>query len=129
MQGLRNMLLQEEKYLEEILDKAKQGLAAVPDGYLRISKDKEKLRYYHCTNDRYGIYISKKNVELPIRLAQKSYDMSIVKKVEKRLCQIKKITKDYSDDEIEQLYTSLHNERQLLVTPIEPTWNQTITKW
>ena len=129
MQGLRNMLLQEEKYLEEILDKAKQGLAAVPDGYLRISKDKAKLRYYHCTNDRYGIYISKKNVELPIRLAQKSYDMSVVKKVEKRLCQIKKITKDYSDDEIEQLYTSLHNERQLLVTPIEPTWKQTVTKW
>ena len=98
MQGLRNMILQEEKYLEEILDKAKQGLAAVPDGYLRISKDKEKLRYYHCTNDRYGIYISKKNVELPIRLAQKSYDMSVVKKVENRLRQIKKITKDYSQN-------------------------------
>ena len=129
MQGLRNMLLQEEKYLEEILDKAKQGLAAVPDGYLRISKDKAKLRYYHCTNDRYGIYISKKNVELPIRLAQKSYDMSVVKKVQNRLRQIKKITKDYSDDEIEQLYTSLNNERQFLVKPIEPTWKQTVTKW
>ena len=53
----------------------------------------------------------------------------MLKKVETRLKQIKKILQDYTDDEIERIYTSMHKERQLLVTPIEPTWNQLLMKW
>ena len=55
--------------------------------------------------------------------------MTVAKKAEKRLNQIKKIIKDYSDNEIEDVFTNLHKERQSLVTPIEPTWNQIVTKW
>ena len=40
MQGLRHMLLQEQRHLQEIADKAQTGLTAVPEGHLRISKDK-----------------------------------------------------------------------------------------
>ena len=36
---------------------------------------------------------------------------------------------DYKDDEMEQLYTSLHEERQTLITPVEPAWNQIVEKW
>ena len=129
MQGLRKMLIEEEKHLEKILNVAKLDLSNVPDGHLRISKDKNKLRYYHCYNDRNGIYIPKDNTQLPKQLAQKSYQISVVKKVEERLKQIRKIIKDYSDDEIEKIYTSMHKERQALVTPVEPTWNQTISEW
>ena len=129
MQGLRKMLIEEERHLEKILNVAKLDLSNVPDGHLRISKDKNKLRYYHCYNDRNGIYIPKDNTQLPKQLAQKSYQISVVKKVEERLKQIRKIIKDYSDDEIEKIYTSMHKERQALVTPVEPTWNQTISEW
>ena len=55
--------------------------------------------------------------------------MSVIKKAEARLKQIKKITKDYSDDEIEKLNTSLHADRQALVTPVEPTWKQLLDEW
>ena len=34
-----------------------------------------------------------------------------------------------SNDEIEKIYTSMNKARQLLVTPIEPTWDQLLTKW
>lgn len=67
--------------------------------------------------------------ELPKRLAQKGYNKAVVKKGEARLKQIKRITKNYSDDEIEKIYTSMNKARQLLVTPIEPTWDQLLTKW
>lgn len=129
MQGLRDMLLKEQIYLEKIIEKAKMGLVEVPEGHLRISKDKNKPRYYQCIDDNKGRYISKKDIELPGQLAQKTYNMSVLKKAEIRLKQIKKITPNYSDNEIEELYTSLHKERQALVTPVEPTWNQLITKW
>ena len=129
MQGLRKMLIEEEKHLEKILNVAKLDLSNVPDGHLRISKDKNKLRYYHCYNDRNGIYIPKDNTQLPKQLAQKSYQISVVKKVEERLKQIRKIIKDYSDDEIEELFTSLHVDRQALVEPVEPTWEQLLDAW
>lgn len=42
MRGLKQMFLQEQKYLENIVNKAKAGLSTAPDWYLRISKDKKK---------------------------------------------------------------------------------------
>ena len=44
-------------------------------------------------------YIPKAEMELARLLAQKNYNESVVKKAEARLKQIKKITKNYSDDE------------------------------
>lgn len=129
MRDLKHMLLQEQKYLENIVKKAKTGLSTAPEGHLRISRDKNKIRYYHCTEDNGGIYIPKSDKYLPQKLAQKTYNMSVIKKAEARLKQIKKITKDYSDDEIEKLYTSLHADRQALVTPVEPTWKQLLDEW
>ncbi|WP_342982346.1 hypothetical protein [Ruminococcus sp. 2227st1_E6_2227SCRN_220401] len=129
MQGLKHMLLQEQKHLEDIVYKAKTGLSAAPEGHLRISKDKNKIRYYHCKGDSNGIYIPKSDKKLPQKLAQKTYNLSVIKKAESRLKQIKKITKDYSDDEIESLFTSLHTNRQGLVTPVEPTWKQLLDAW
>ena len=129
MIGLQQMLLQEQKYLENIVNKAKTGLSTAPDGHLRISKDKNKIRYYHCTEDNGEIYIPKSDKHLPQKLAQKTYNLSVMKKAEARLQQIKKITKDYSDDEIEVLFTSLHADRQSLVTPVEPTWKQLLEEW
>ena len=129
MQGLRNMLLQEQKHLQEIADKARRGLSVETEGHLRISNDKNKPRYYQCIDNNNEIYIPRSNKEIPKLLAQSTYNRTVLKKVETRLKQIKKILQDYTDDEIERIYTSMHKERQLLVTPIEPTWNQLLMKW
>ena len=129
MQGLKSMLLKEQQYLETICSKAEEELKSSPDGCLRVSKDKHKTRYYHCTTNRNGTYISSNDMELVRQLAQKKYNQSILKKAEIRLKQVKKITRDYSDDEIEQIYDKLHKERQLLVMPIEPTWEQKLAQW
>lgn len=129
MRGLKHMLLQEQKYLENIVEKAKTGLASAPDGHLRISKDKNKIRYYHCTEDNSGIYIPKSDKDLPTKLAQKTYNLSVAKKAESRLKQIRKITRDYSDDEIEELFTSLHADRQALITPVVPTSKHLLGEW
>lgn len=123
------MLLQEQRHLQEIADKAQTGLTAVPEGHLRISKDKNKPRYYQCIDDNNGIYIPRSNKELPKLLAQKTYNRIVVKKAETRLKQMEKILQDYTDDEIEKIYTSMHKERKSLVTPIEPTWDELLTKW
>ena len=59
MQGLKKLLLKEQKELEMICSKVENELKSVPKGNLRISKDKNKIRYYHCVEDNEGTYISK----------------------------------------------------------------------
>ena len=126
MQGLKEMLVEEQKYLEKIADAARKSLLILPEGRLRISKSKYNHRYYQCMEGGNEIYISRTEKELPKQLAQKDYNKAVIKKVETRLKQIQKIMQDYSDDEIEKIYTSMHKERQALVTPVEATWNQRI---
>lgn len=65
MQGLKKLLLKEQKKLEMICSKVENELKSVPEGNLRISKDKNKVRYYHCVEDNEGTYISKIDSELP----------------------------------------------------------------
>ena len=52
MKGLRGMLLQEQKRLEKIVNNVSVSLITAPEGYLRISKDKNYVRYYHCTDNK-----------------------------------------------------------------------------
>lgn len=65
MKGLKKLLLKEQKELEMICSKVENELKSVPKGNLRISKDKNKIRYYHCVEDNEGTYISKIDSELP----------------------------------------------------------------
>ena len=67
MQGLRNMLLQEQKHLQEIADKARMGMSVEPEGHLRISRDKNKPRYYQCIDGNNEIYKLATDVDLKHR--------------------------------------------------------------
>ena len=52
-----------------------------------------------------------------------------MKLVKARLAQIKRITKDYSEDEIEQIYLRESDKRKNLICPAEPTWEQQLENW
>jgi len=127
--GLKEQLLQEQKRLQSIIAKAKEKDIAAPEGRLRISVDHGVARYYQCIDDRCGEYISRENIQLPRQLAQKAYNDTVFKTAEKRAKHIARCLKDYNDDEIEQLFTSLHPERQKLVIPVEPTFSQLQERW
>lgn len=131
MVSLRERLLQEQHRLEKILQKTTEQLKDIPQGTLRLSSSKKWVQYYHCTpgEGKKGEYIPKINQKLICGLAQKSYDEKILKLAEKRLSQIKKITKDYEDEEIEKIFLSEHRERRKLIQPVEPTWEQRLEAW
>ena len=129
MYGLREMLLQEQKHLQGIIANTREKDIATPEGRLRISVDHGVPRYYQCVDDRYGEYIPRDNVQLPRQLAQKAYNDAVLKTAEARAKHIARCLKDYNDDEIEQLFTLLHPERQKLITPIVPTFSQLQEQW
>ena len=122
MKGLKKLLLEEQFRLENIIKQAKIRLETTPQGRLRLSKSHNHVQYYYSKEEnKSGNYISKDNSALAQQLAQKSYDEKILKLAEKRLSQIRKITKDYADDELEKIYLKEHIERQKLIEPVEPT--------
>jgi hypothetical protein len=130
MKGLRHLLLEEQFRLENIIRETKPRLENAPVGRLRLSKSHNHVQYYCCTEERKsGEYLSKENQTLIQQLAQKSYDEKILRLAEKRILQIKKLVHDYVDDELEKIYLEEHLERQKLIIPVEPTWEQRLNEW
>lgn len=130
MNGLRSLLLKEQFRLETIIKATKTRLEKAPKGRLRLSKSHNHVQYYWCVDDnKSGDYIPKENRILAQQLAQKTYDERVLQLAEKRFSQIKKIVKDYTDDELDNIYHKEHSERQKLIEPVEPTWEQRINEW
>lgn len=131
MANLREMLLQEQQRLERILEKTSLQLKEVPRGTLQLPRTKGCVQYYHCILDgkKSKKYISKEDKELIRKLAQKTYDEKVFRLAEKRLLQIRRILKDYDENEIEKIFLQEHRERQKLIRPAEPTWEQQLNSW
>lgn len=130
MKGLKKLLLAEQARLERIILVTKERLQTAPEGNLRLSKCQNYLQYYHCTDKKKkGTYIRKENMDFIQKLAQKSYDEQVLRLAQKRFSQVKRMMKDYDDDEITNLYYKEHIERQKLVQPVEPTWEQRVQEW
>ena len=93
MKGLKDMLLCEQRRLEDILEKTTKEMEKdVPPGSLRISVNKKWVQFYQgMPGDKTkGTYIPKENQKLICRLAQKSYNEKIIRLASKRLAQIKR---------------------------------------
>ena len=48
---------------------------------------------------------------------------------ENTLSKIKRILKENEDDKIESIFMSEHPEKQKLITPVEPTYQQKLVRW
>ena len=131
METLKEMLLKEQKRMERIVEKTKVRLKDAPQGTLRLSSCRKNIQYYHCLDGekRNGTYIPKEQMGRIRSLAQKSYDEKIIRSARRRLAQISKLIKDYDEDEIENIYLKEHVERQKLIDPVEPTWEQQLKAW
>jgi hypothetical protein len=130
MKGLRNLLLEEQFRLENIIKETKTRLGQAPEGRLRLLKSHNQVQYYCCTEEnKSGNYIPKEKIYLAKGLAQKSYDEKVLQLANVRLAQIKKLTRDYTDDELEKIYLKEHIERKKLIKPVELTWEQQLEAW
>lgn len=134
MKGLKKKLLEEQQRLENVIGTAKEQLQSAPEGMLRLSKTKKYPQYYHCTEvnrkkSKNGRYLRKNEMELVRQLAQKEYDEKVLRLAQKRLVQIEKLVKDYSDEEIEEIYLKEHPERKKFICPIAQPWEEKLQRW
>ncbi|SDA69896.1 hypothetical protein SAMN02910368_02124 [Lachnospiraceae bacterium G11] len=134
MEGLKRMLEEEQKRLAKIRKEVEKELKHVPDGTLRVTRSNKVIQYMHCTpeNERsrtHGKYIKKSELNLAAELARKEYNLKLQKLVNRRLSQIEKLNKEYSDDETADVYRNLNLGRKKLILPIEELWEQRYEEW
>lgn len=131
MERIRKILEARRQNLSHIKNQKEKALSNVPHGNLRICNNKGRIQYYHRTNpkDFNGVYLREQDKEVARQLAQKDYDQKVFTEVEKELIATERYLKATKSLDLKQIYETLHQERQKLVTPIWLPDNEFIKAW
>ena len=119
--------------------KKKTQTETPPPGHLRIAQVSKKPQYYHCTkeNPEKGKFIPRSQEELAHQLAQKDYDVKIIKLLEKEVLATERYISQISAvlhcaeriNKIELLYTKMCPARQFLVSPVTLSDQEYAATW
>lgn len=116
----------------EYYGKAKKYLDKAPMGRLSLHRKNGHVYYYQKVVDITGKqkkrYLNKKEQTLICALAQKSYYEKIVQHVEEKMSLLELLLQSYEND-IDDIYEELSEEKRNLVTPIKQTFKQKIEAW
>ena len=117
--------------LSKLIETKRRHLQKAPKGYLKIKPIRGSTRYYHVITGEadQGIYINKKNLELAKQLAQKSYDLKVLKAAELELQAWNLLASHFPETTVEEIYETLSPARQKLVTPVKLTDDQYRKQW
>jgi len=130
MLKIKGELKARENYLLYLKDKLQEEMRSMPKGSLHICGRANKVRYYHkLESKRTTRYLNKGEMELAKRLAQKDYNIRVLKAIEKELKEIKCIANLNTFKRIEDVYSDLHKARQDMIVPIIETDEQFVKHW
>ena len=120
--------------LKHTLEKIEKYLSNAPEGGLKIQNRCGKTYYYHqYKNIETGlyvkIYIDRKNEQLARRLAQKGYYAKVKPLIEKELQALETFAQAKNDEEIDNVYDMLKQERKQLVVLIRISVNEKLRIW
>ncbi len=118
-------------YLTQLIASKEAALQTAPEGSLRYTHNNQQICFYRRTSDRNsnGTYIRKENKSLAAALAQKDYDLKIIKAAQKELDQISKLLRYANSKKSEDIYEPLSLPRRQLITPISPSDEEFLAAW
>ena len=120
--------------MRHTLEKIEKYLSHAPEGSLKIQNRCGKTYYYHqYKNTETGLYIKayidRKNEQFARRLAQKGYYAKVKPLIEKKLQALETFAQADNDEEIDNVYDMLIQERKMLVVPIRISVNEKLRIW
>ncbi len=128
-------LEQERDDLVKLMPKLEKGISKAPEGSLVTLRARGRYpQYYHyMEGDREkgknGRYLSKKEWKLVQRLAQKHYEMDVLECVQEKIKAIESFLKQYQENDVEEIYKKLPEERKALVHPVIETEENIVSTW
>lgn len=100
MKGLRELLEKEYCRLEKIERQIKLNNGEYPDGRLKVSNSHNYMQYYHITKEndvRIKRYLRKSEFDLVQKLAQKEYEIKVLRLVQKWIA-VEYVEKSFASD-------------------------------
>lgn len=131
MKTIENTLYEEMKQLEKLVEEAKNRLRAAPKGHLRIVKKRDGVEYYYKGEGvkSNGRYMKKDEKQFARRIAQRDYDVSVIKNAVERIKAIEKFLKIYEKTCLKQLYKKTNLYRRELITAKIISDDEFIKQW
>lgn len=129
----RTQIARRKAWLASVISKKGKALVKAPDGYLRITTNRGNTQYYQVLpgNRKRGtsVYLSKNDLRLAARLAQKTYDKKVLSAAEQELKAWNMLAAFFPEHTVEEVYATLSPARQSLVAPVIETDEEFRAKW
>ena len=121
-----------EKTLEKLISMKKEALIASVQGHLEIHARNGNPQFYMATRKDKKTkrkYIGRNSLMAASALAQKDYDLAVMRSAEEELKVLRPLIRKYEKGIAEDIYPKLHPERRNLVVPFFPSDEEYIQKW
>ena len=117
--------------LDDLQKKIEKSLRRAPEGTLNLSTANGSSQYYHKIqrHEKKGKYIEKGNSKLIKALAQKDYDLRMLKEVEVRKKNLQKIRMNFPEKCLDEIYSSLPLARKQFVKPYVVPDDEYVKEW
>lgn len=131
MEQIKTILNSRRNQLLKLREEKEKALRDAPEGFLRIGGHGKKLQYYHRTDpkDFTGKYIREQDFPLARELAQKDYNLKIVRSADQEIKAIDKYLALAPAKPVESVYEAMTPRRQRLITPIQYSQKQFVENW
>lgn len=106
MKTIETVLREEKEMLEKIIKEARKRFRTAPEGHLRIVEKRNKPEYYYKSADSErsnGRYMKKNETELAQKIAQKDYDIRMIKNAEERVNAISRFLEKYEHTSLKRI--------------------------
>ncbi|MBR2409143.1 MAG: hypothetical protein IKB07_09370 [Lachnospiraceae bacterium] len=137
MKTMESMLKKELLQLKGYVVKAKKRLDKAPKGNLRVRNWNGVVEYYYRNTENgsdnenrdNGRYLRKNEIDLASRLAQRDYDMSVIKTAEERIKAIERFLESYDRTSLKKLYQKTNPHRKALINSPVLSDEEFIKQW
>lgn len=132
---IEKMLEKEADELRKIIGEADKRKKIGPQGTLRISQKKTGVEYYIKTNDGQDKclnkehYLKKKDMQTAKEIAQRDYDIKLLKNAKTRLQAIEIFLKKYKETCIKSIFQKMHPKRRELIDKIIISDEEYVKRW
>ena len=118
-------------YLRDIKKKKESQLNKNVKGHLRVVQSGKRVQFFlrESVHDRSGKYIRKKDIAVARAIAQRDYDVKLLKAVDRELGFLEKVERLYPQPSPENVFLQLTPGRQSLVEPIIVTDQEFRRNW
>lgn len=123
MKKIETILKEEVTELKHVVEEAAHRLIDVPAGTLRVRNWNGKVEYYYRNNNAEnakesrsnGRYLKKREEDLAKAIAQRDYDIIVIKRAKERIKATEKFLEVYQKTCLKQLYQETNTFRRKLV--------------